>query len=78
MMLLYPWCYGCYILFYFIPFYLIQFILLHLDVIGNYVLRSYDVINLLCYGRWNSQKNISYINIIIIIFGYSICQNIRD
>ena len=26
----------------------------------NYVLRSYDVINLLCFGRWNNQKLYSY------------------
>ena len=50
-MLLYPQCYGYYILFYFI-----LFILLYPDVMGNYVLRSYDVINLLCFGRWNSQN----------------------
>ena len=35
-------------MFYFILFHFILFILLYPDVMGNYVLRSYDVINLLC------------------------------
>ena len=39
-MLLYQWCHGYYILFYFI-----LFVLLYPDVMGIYVLRSYDVIN---------------------------------
>ena len=37
---------GYYILFYFIPF-----ILLYPDVMGNYVLRSYDVINLIMFWQ---------------------------
>ena len=40
---------------YFILFYFILFILLYPDVMGNSILRSYDLINLLCFGRWNSQ-----------------------
>ena len=27
---------------------------------GNYVLRSFDVINLLCFGRWSNQDFIFY------------------
>ena len=30
---------------------------------GNYVLRSYDVINLLCFGRWNDQNYSFYVNV---------------
>ena len=41
---------SCVILFHLFQF--IMFIQLYPDVVGNYVIRLYDVINL--YGRWNS------------------------
>ena len=42
------------ILFYFISFHFILFIQLYPDVMGNYVMRLYGVLNFLCFGRWNS------------------------
>ena len=39
-----------------IIFYFILFILLYPDVMDNYVLRSYDIINFLCFGRQNIQN----------------------
>ena len=58
MMLLYSSCYRYYISLYFIPFCLF---LLYPDVMGNYVLKSYDVIKLfMFFGRWSSQKIHSY------------------
>ena len=40
------------VIFYFILFH--SFIQLYPDVMGNYVMRLYGVLNLLCIGRWNS------------------------
>ena len=46
---------GIAITLYFISFHFILFIQLYPDVMGNYVLRSSGVLNLLCFGIWNSQ-----------------------
>ena len=43
-----------YILFWFVLFHFIMFIQLYPDVMGDYVMRLYDALDLLFYGRWNS------------------------
>ena len=47
---------GITIILYSISFHFILFIQLYPDVVGNYVLRLFGVLNLLCFGRWNSQN----------------------
>ena len=48
---------------YFISFHFIMYIPLHPDVMGNYVLRSYGVFNLLGFGRWFAKIYIYYVNV---------------
>ena len=60
------------IIFWFILFYFIMFIQLHPDVMGDYVMRLYDVPDLMYYGRWNGHILFHFIYFISFLFKYTL------